>query len=165
MNSCNRIASYPSGIFGGRSAVERQAIKLLATVFAVLLALALCGSAAVAQSSAFHANGAFTDAPGCSVSQTPIVSVNLSVFTGSTKDQKLTFLSYSLTIVDPGTGAGQQAFGFGLIPSSAFQVQPHTDSLNVDTSTVDYERTDCSRRRGFGKLKEFQGPPELVFLS
>jgi len=154
MNSCNRIASYPSGIFGGRSAVERQAIKLLATVFAVLLALALCGSAAVAQSAVFHANGAFTDASGCSVSQTPIVSVNLSVFTGSTKDQKLTFLSYSLTIVDPGTGAGQQA---------AFQVQPHTDSLNVDTSTVDYERTDCSRRRGFGKLKEFQVPPELVF--
>jgi hypothetical protein len=64
MNSCNSIASYPSGIIGGPSAIEKRAVKSLGTVFALPLALALCGSAAVAQSATFHANGASTDASG-----------------------------------------------------------------------------------------------------
>jgi hypothetical protein len=138
MKSCNGIASYPLGtVFGGPSAIERRAVKSLVTVFALLLALALCRSAAVAQSAAFHANGAFADASGCSESQTLIECFDVHVFTGPTTVHKTTFMLYDHSITDLSSGVAQVASGFGQIPNSAFQVHPQTDSLNVDTSTVD----------------------------
>jgi hypothetical protein len=109
------------------------------TAFTLLLTLTLCGPAAVAQSAAFHANGAFAGVSDCSESQTSIeciiVNVTVNASTGSAS-QKTTFLVYDHLITDPSTGALQEALGTGQIPNSAFQVQGQTDSLNVDTSTV-----------------------------
>ncbi|SRR5216683_1197367 len=117
--------------------IERWAATSLMTALALLLTLTIFGPAAVAQSAAFHANRAFADAFGCSESQTSIECFNVNVFTGPTNGQKTTFLFYDHTVIDPSTGAFQEeAFGFGQIPNSTFQVHPQTDSLNVDTSTV-----------------------------
>jgi hypothetical protein len=108
--------------------IEKWAATSLISAFALLLTFALCGPAAVAQSAAFHANGAFADELSCSQSQTTIECFTVEVFTG--------FLLYDHSIEDLNTGAFQDSFGFGTIPNSAFEVQAQTGSLNVDTSTV-----------------------------
>jgi len=100
------------------------------------IALLLCVAAvAQAQSTTFHANGAFASAfPACSESQTSqdciFVQVDTSSATGTT------FLLYDHSILDLNTGASQDTSGNGIIPNSAFTVQGKTTSLNVDTSTV-----------------------------
>jgi hypothetical protein len=119
--------------------LEKWAATSLMTAFALLLTLILCGPAAVAQSAAFHGNGAFADEFSCAESQTSIecISVGVLTFTGSANGQKTTFLDYDHFIMDLNTGALlQDAFGFGQIPNSAVQIHGQTDSLNVDTSTV-----------------------------
>jgi hypothetical protein len=116
--------------------IEKWAATSLVTAFALLLTLTLCGPAAVAQSAAFHANGAFAQQFSCSQSQTSIECFNVHVVTGPTNGQNTTFIFYEHNIVDLNTGALQDASGFGQIPNSAFQVHGQTDSLNVDTSTV-----------------------------
>ncbi len=99
--------------------IEKWAAPSLVTAFALLLTLTLCGSAAVAQSAVFHANGAFADESGCSESQTSIECFTVQVLTGPVNGQKTTFITYDHTIItDPSTGAFQDAFGFGTIPNS-----------------------------------------------
>ena len=118
--------------------IEKQAATSLTTALALLLTLTLCGPAAVAQSATFtfHANGAFADFFACS-SPTCSEFFIVDVSTNSTPGQQTTLLTYEHTIFDPNTGAPlQDAFGFGQVPNSAFQVHGPTDSLNVDTSTV-----------------------------
>ena len=118
--------------------IEKQAATSLTTALALLLTLTLCGPAAVAQSATFtfHANGAFADFFACS-SPTCSEFFIVDVSTNSTPGQQNTLLTYEHTIFDPNTGAPlQDAFGFGQVPNSAFQVHGPTDSLNVDTSTV-----------------------------
>ena len=116
--------------------IEKWAATSLMTAFALLLTLMLCGPAAVAQSAAFHANGAFADEFGCSQSHTSIECFNVDVVTEPVNGQKTTFMVYDHSILDLNTGAFQDASGFGTIPISAFQVHGQTDLLNVDTSTV-----------------------------
>jgi len=127
--------------------IEKWAAISLRTAFALLLTLILCGPAvlltlilcgpAVAQSTTFHANGAFANAFGCSESLTSFDCIQVFVATGSTNGQTTTFLIYDHTVSDLNTGAFlQDTFGFGTIPNSAFQVHALTDSLNVDTSTL-----------------------------
>jgi len=116
--------------------LEKWAATSLVTAFALLLTLTLCGPAAVAQSAAFHANGAFADEFFCSESQTSLECTEMEVDRGSTAGQRTTFLFYNHFIEDVNTGAFQNTFGSGTIPNSAFQVRGQTDSLNVDTSTV-----------------------------
>ena len=116
--------------------IEKWAAISLRTAFALLLTLILCGPA-VAQSTTFHANGAFAFAFGCSESQTSFDCIQVFVATGSTNGQTTTFMFYDHTVSDVNTGAFlQDTFGFGTIPNSAFQVHALTDSLNVDTSTL-----------------------------
>jgi hypothetical protein len=108
--------------------------KWAATSLTLLLTLILCGPAAVAQSTAFHANGAFANAFSCSFSQTSIDCIEVSVSASSTNG---TFLFYDHSVSDLNTGfLLQDTSGFGTIPNSTFQVIGKTDSLNVDTSTV-----------------------------
>ena len=115
--------------------IEKRAATSLITAHALLLTLTLCGPAAVAQSAAFHANGAFANVFVFSSTDSELFQVDVN--TGSTNGQQATFLSYDLVISDPNTGAPlQEALGFGQVPNSAFQVHGHADSLNVDTSTV-----------------------------
>jgi hypothetical protein len=103
------------------------------TAFALLLTLTLCGTSAVAQSAVFHGNLAFAAEFGCSVTTFPTECFAVQVFDSANG----TFLMYDHSIIDPTTGAVlQDTSGFGQIPNSAFQVHGHTDSLNVDTSTV-----------------------------
>jgi hypothetical protein len=114
--------------------VEKCAATSLTTALTLLLTLILCGPAAVAQSTAFHSNGAFANAFGCSVSQTSIDCIEVSVFASSANG---TFLFYDHSISDLNTGfLLQDTSGFGTIPNSTFQVHGQTDSLNVDTSKV-----------------------------
>jgi hypothetical protein len=115
--------------------IEKQAATSLTTALALLLTLTLCGPAAVAQSAAFHANGAFANVvPHCSG---PTFSECFSVSVSTSSVNGPTFLSYDHFIFDPNTGGPlQDTFGFGTIPNSAFQLHGTTDSLNVDTSTV-----------------------------
>jgi hypothetical protein len=113
--------------------IEKWAATSLTTALVLLLTLTLCGPA-VAQSTAFHANGVFANAFGCSESQTSFDCISVFVF-GSTNGQKN--LIYDHTVSDVNTGVFlQETFGFGTIPNSAFQVHALTDSLNVDTSTL-----------------------------
>ena len=115
--------------------IEKWAATSLTTALTLLLTLTLCGPA-VAQSTAFNANGAFASASDCSVSQTPLVCITISVSRGSTAaGQTATFLSYDFRTLDS-TGNFQETLGFGQIPNSAFQVHGQTDSLNVDTSKL-----------------------------
>ena len=108
--------------------------KWAATALTLLLTLILCSPAAVAQSTAFHSNGAFANAFGCSMSQTSIDCIEVSVFASSANG---TFLFYDHSISDLNTGfLLQDTSGFGTIPDGTFQVHGQTDSLNVDTSTV-----------------------------
>jgi hypothetical protein len=126
--------------------IEKRAATSLTTAFAVLmLLLILCGPAAIAQSAAFHANGAFADEFDCSPSQTSIECITVSVFTGSTNGQKATFLTYDHSISDLNTGALlQDASGFGQIPNSAFQIHGQTASLNADTTVAGFVNQFCT---------------------
>jgi len=112
--------------------IEKWGATSHTTALVLLLTLTLCGPA-VAQSTAFHANGVFANAFGCSESQTSFDCISVFVF-GSTNGQ--INLIYDDTVSDVNTGAFQETFGFGTIPNSAFQVHALTDSLNVDTSTL-----------------------------
>ena len=127
--------------------IEKWAAISLTTALTLLLTLTLilCGPAAVAQSATFHANGAFASASDCSVSQTPLVCITISVSRGSTAaGQTATFLSYDFRTLDS-TGNFQETLGFGQIPNSAFQVHGQTDSLNVDTSKiVNFDNQFCT---------------------
>ena len=125
--------------------VEKWAATSVTMAFALLLTLTLCGPAAVAQSAAFHANGAFaSDFFGCSLTPTSIECPSVGVSSGTTNGQKTTFLFYDLSIFDLAGNILQDSFGFGQIPNSAFQVHGQADSLNVDTSTVPgFSNTIC----------------------
>jgi hypothetical protein len=72
--------------------IEKWAATSLTTALVLLLTLTLCGPA-VAQSTAFHANGVFANAFGCSESQTSFDCIQVFVATGSTKGQTSTFLT------------------------------------------------------------------------
>ena len=117
--------------------IEKWATTSLMTAFALLLTLILCDTAAVAQSTAFNANGAFATAVNC-FSQTSLTEcISVEVDTGSANGQKTTFLFYDHSFSDPNTGfLLQDISGVGTIPNSAFQVHGQTDSLNVDTSKL-----------------------------
>ncbi|SRR6266566_277544 len=122
--------------------IEKWAATSLTTALALLLTLILCGPAAVAQSAAIHANGAFADEFDCSQSQTSIECITVSVFAQSNGQP---FLSYDRSISDLNTGALlQDASGFGFIPNSAFQVHGHTDSLNADTTVAGFVNQFCT---------------------
>ena len=125
--------------------IEKWAATSLRTALVLLLTLTLCGPA-VAQSTTFHANGAFANAFGCSESLTSFDCIQVFVATGSTNGQTTTFLIYDHTVSDLNTGAFlQDTFGFGTIPNSAFQVHGQTDSLNVDTSKiVNFDNQFCT---------------------
>src|SRR6266704_4501065 len=84
--------------------IEKWAAISLRTAFALLLTLILCGPA-VAQSTTFHANGAFANAFGCSESLTSFDCIQVFVATGSTNGQTTTFLIYDHTVSDLNTGA------------------------------------------------------------
>jgi hypothetical protein len=115
--------------------LEKWAATSLMTAFALLVTLTLCGPPAVAQSAAFHANGAFANAsPVCTESQTSIDCIFVQVDTQSASGP--TFMFYDHFILDLNTGVSQETSGSGTIPNRAFQVQGKTASLNVDTSTV-----------------------------
>jgi hypothetical protein len=112
--------------------IQKWAATSLTTALTLLLTLILCGPA-VAQSTAFHANGVFANAFGCS----EFDCLSVFVSRGTTAGQTATFLFYDHAVFDPNTGAFlQDTSGFGTIPNSAFQVHALTDSLNVDTSTL-----------------------------
>jgi hypothetical protein len=59
MNSYNGIASYPSGIIGGSSAIKRRTVKSLGTVFANFAAKSRrnCNLAAVARKNSAYRSG------------------------------------------------------------------------------------------------------------
>ena len=117
--------------------IEKWAATSLTTALTLLLTLTLCGPA-VAQSTAFNANGAFASASDCSVSQTSVECITIPfVSRGSTAaGQTATFLSYDFHTSDLSGLSFQDILGFGQIPNSAFQVHGQTDSLNVDTSKL-----------------------------
>ena len=116
--------------------IEKWAATSLRTALVLLLTLTLCGPA-VAQSTTFHANGAFANAFGCSESLTSFDCIQVFVATGSTNGQTTTFLIYDHTVSDLNTQILlQDTSGSGYIPNSAFQVHGQTDSLNVDTSKL-----------------------------
>ena len=120
----------------GRTILTVMGLLMVALV--LLLTLTLCGPAAVAQSSVFHANGAFADTfspcaiPGLPGTSTVCMIVEVSTASASGP----TNLFYDLFILDNDTGISQETSGNGTIPNSAFQVQGNRAALNVDTSTV-----------------------------
>lgn len=102
----------------------------LTTALTLLLTLTSSAPDAVAQSTAFHTNGA--SAVGASCPQ-PSTCFFLSVnrITGGA------VLFFDISVIDVSTGnLLEDTSGFGQIPDRAFQVQGQSDSLNVDTSTL-----------------------------
>src|SRR5437870_13597647 len=90
--------------------IEKWAAISLRTAFALLLTLILCGPA-VAQSTTFHANGAFANAFGCSESQTSVDCISVFVSRGTTAGQTATLLIYDDTVSDLTGAFLQDTFG------------------------------------------------------
>ena len=112
--------------------MNRAAISKIGT--ALLLCLI---SGAIAQAQAFHANGAFANAQPCSLSGTILTCLSVTVSRGGTTSSPSTLLFYDIFTLDTSTDVSLESLvGSGTIPNSAFQVQGDTDSLYIDTSTL-----------------------------
>jgi len=113
---------------------KRTAMPHTMRVFATLIILMFCTSAALSQSASYRTKGATAWLSDCN--GLPVECIFVSVTRGSVNGQASTSLGYSILSGDLCCGVYSEIIGFGEIPDATFQVHGSTYSVDVDLRTV-----------------------------
>ncbi len=123
-----------------RITVKRRLYPLLLGSAFLSLLLSSAGTAqAQTQTANFAVSGAFANESTCSQSGSLLTCIFVDVNNESSTQTTpgiSPFLSYLYFTTDLNTGVYQDFGGFGQIPVTAFKALGNTDTLSVDTSTV-----------------------------